>query len=46
MLFAGKDANLYGYVISDPVNYVDASGNFLQVVVGALAGAAFDLASV
>jgi RHS repeat-associated protein len=26
ILFAGGDLNLYGYVISDPVNYIDPSG--------------------
>jgi uncharacterized protein RhaS with RHS repeats len=37
MGFAGGDANLYGYVVGNPVNGIDATGRFLgidDVVVG------------
>jgi len=39
--FSGGDSNLYGYVLGDPVNFVDPSGlvGFLPVV-GAIAGGA------
>ncbi len=28
ILFAGGDTNLYGYVVQDPINLIDPSGNF------------------
>jgi len=37
--FQGGDSNLYGYVMGDPVNFVDINGNSPLVVVGALVGA-------
>jgi len=40
ILFAGGDANLYGYVFNDPINLIDPSGlAFTNVVGGVLAGA-------
>lgn len=37
ILFAGGDTNLYGYVLNDPVNFVDPSGNFaVEIGVGFL----------
>lgn len=33
--FRGKDSNLYGYVINDPVNYIDKTGEFREFVVAA-----------
>lgn len=36
--FAGRDTNLYGYVLNDPVNFVDPSGQAWQAVLGALLG--------
>nr|WP_306139198.1 DUF1566 domain-containing protein [Rheinheimera baltica] len=39
--FGGGDSNLYGYVLGDPVNFIDPTGEILQVIVGrALFGAA------
>jgi RHS repeat-associated protein len=43
ILFAGGDTNLYGYVVNDPVNYADLSGEIAWIAGGAIAGAAFDL---
>ncbi|GAX61501.1 Rhs family protein [Candidatus Scalindua japonica] len=44
ILFAGGDTNLYGYVFSDPVNFVDPDGriifNFATGGIGAAIGAA------
>ena len=37
--FAGGDSNLYGYVLDDPVNFIDPTGNILFNAGGALAGA-------
>jgi RHS repeat-associated protein len=34
--FAGGDTNLYGYVLSDPINWIDPSGLFLTEVGGAI----------
>ena len=39
--FAGGDTNLYGYVLGDPVNFIDPSGEFAWVIGGALVGGAF-----
>ncbi|MCK0536734.1 RHS repeat-associated core domain-containing protein [Alcanivorax quisquiliarum] len=36
--FSGDGPNLYGYVLNDPVNFIDPNGEFLQVVVGAVIG--------
>jgi len=38
ILFAGGDANLYGYVLGDPVNLVDAEGTNPLVIAAALLG--------
>ena len=40
--FQAADTNLYGYVLNDPVNFVDASGKFFNLglaAVGAIVGA-------
>jgi len=37
ILFAAGDSNLYGYVLSDPVNLIDPTGEFIWVLVGAAA---------
>ncbi len=42
ILFAGGDVNLYGYVLQDPVNFVDPSGRLAFLVSGAI-GAGFGL---
>ncbi len=42
ILFAGGDSNLYGYVLSDPVNWIDPIGmcpNCIAGVVGGIGGA-------
>jgi RHS repeat-associated protein len=39
--FDGGDTNLYGYVLGDPVNGIDPTGEFVWVVGGALVGGAF-----
>ncbi len=36
--FSGGDSNLYGYVLGDPVNLVDPSGEFAWIVAGGAAG--------
>ena len=41
--FAGGDSNLYGYVLGDPINFIDPTGNAIHVVAGGLFGAGFDL---
>ena len=39
--FGGGDSNLYGHVLGDPVNLIDPTGEFAQVILGrALFGAA------
>jgi len=41
--FEGGDTNLYGYVFSDPVNWIDLNGQFINLatgVIGAAVGAA------
>ena len=45
--FDGGDPNLYGYVLQDPVNFVDPDGEFLIVPIigGALIGAGLELGS-
>jgi len=47
ILFAGGDENLYGYVVADPVNLVDPSGNVLPlwaaiVAAGGIINGVFD----
>jgi hypothetical protein len=44
--FDGGDSNLYGYVMGDPVNYVDPIGEFafIPIVIGIAAGFVFDYA--
>ncbi len=37
--FLGGDTNLYGYVVSDPVNLADPSGRIIFSVAGAIIGA-------
>jgi RHS repeat-associated protein len=37
--FAGGDTDLYGYVLNDPVNLVDPTGEIAGVIIGAVAGA-------
>ena len=38
--FDGGDTNLYGYVLGDPVNFVDPDGNTPVTVVGGVVGGA------
>jgi RHS repeat-associated protein len=40
ILFAGGDTNLYGYVINDPINFIDPDGEH-PVLVGAAIGVFF-----
>jgi RHS repeat-associated protein len=40
--FAGGDANLYGYVLSDPVNLVDPNGRFFVLAFAAVTGGALN----
>jgi RHS repeat-associated protein len=42
--FAGGDTNLYAYVLNDPVNLADPSGEMPAMLAGALVGAGLDLA--
>jgi len=39
--FAGGDTNLYGYVLSDPVNFIDQTGESPILVVGGATAVAF-----
>jgi len=43
--FASEDTNLYAYVYNDPVNSVDPSGLFLNLVAGCLISGGIELAS-
>ena len=47
ILFEGQDTNLYGYVMQDPINWIDPTGEvlFAPIIGGALVGGGFDLAS-
>ncbi len=45
ILFAGGDTKLYGYVGSDPVNYIDPEGKSPTVLAGAVAGLFVGLAT-
>jgi RHS repeat-associated protein len=40
--FGGGDSNLYGYVLGDPVNFVDPSGLWIPQAIGAGLGLAFE----
>jgi hypothetical protein len=33
-LFAGGDTNLYGYVMNDPVNFIDPNGLIFERIIG------------
>jgi uncharacterized protein RhaS with RHS repeats len=35
ILFAGGDANLYGYALGDPINFFDANGKFISLTAAA-----------
>ncbi len=39
ILFSGGDTNLYGYIMSDPVNFIDPNGKWALVLIGAATGA-------
>jgi len=39
ILFAGGDMDLYGYVLNDPVNLVDPTGEFVHILGGVAGGA-------
>ncbi len=43
--FASEDTNLYAYVYNDPVNQIDPSGLFLNLVAGCLISGGIELAS-
>jgi RHS repeat-associated protein len=38
ILFAGGDTDLYGYVLNDPVNLVDPTGQIAGIIIGTAAG--------
>ncbi|MCK0536741.1 Lcl domain-containing protein [Alcanivorax quisquiliarum] len=38
--FAGGDSNMYGYVVNDPVNFLDPEGEAVMIFAGAVIGAA------
>ncbi|MDQ7074669.1 MAG: RHS repeat-associated core domain-containing protein [Gammaproteobacteria bacterium] len=40
--FGGGDANLYGYVLGDPVGFIDPDGLWISQVVGATANTGFE----
>jgi RHS repeat-associated protein len=40
--FGGGDSNLYGYVLGDPVGFIDPSGLLIPQVIGAGLGLAFE----
>jgi len=37
--FAGGDSNIYGYVFSDPINFIDPNGKFIFNLIGGAVGA-------
>ena len=39
--FSGGDTNLYGYVLGDPVNFVDPEGLWVPQVIGAVIGGGY-----
>jgi RHS repeat-associated protein len=39
IFFSGGDTDLYGYCLSDPVNFTDPTGKILSTIIGAVAGA-------
>jgi RHS repeat-associated protein len=41
--FSGGDSNLYGYVLGDPINFIDPTGEWVWVAVGAVIGAAINV---
>jgi len=43
--FAGGDSNLYGYVLGDPVNWVDPTGLFLSEIAGVIDAVVPDIVS-
>jgi len=43
--FNGGDTNLYGYVLNDPVNFIDPYGEVAWVAAGAVIGAAVNVAA-
>jgi RHS repeat-associated protein len=45
ILFSGGDANLYGYVLSDPINQVDPSGRGLFMTISNAAAGALNFAT-
>ncbi len=41
--FGGGDSNFYGYVLGDPVDFVDSQGLFLANAIGAIIGFGYEL---